>query len=277
MIRLIYSPHYNLGFFGIERGFHRFDTRKYGRAWRVIRRELGRGARRVRIRPWRPVRRRELLRVHSKEYLARLRNAETVAQIIEVPPLGRIPGFALDWTVLRPMRWAVAGTILGMRAAIEHGLAINLAGGFHHAQPSHGEGFSVYADAAIAIRIARDERLIPERARIAYIDLDAHHGNGVASIFRGDSRVFLFDMFNIRIYPCFGSKPEDRIDCPLPISDRTTESQYLGLLRERLPGFLDSISSREPVGLAIYNAGTDVFEDDPLGGLHVSADVHSGA
>ena len=61
-----------------------------------------------------------------------------------------------------------------------------------------------------------------------------------------------------------------RIDCDVGITNSITDSEYIGELRDRLPGFLDSVG-RSPIGLAIYNAGTDVFAGDPLGGLNISA------
>jgi histone deacetylase 11 len=195
-----------------------------------------------------------------------------VAGALEVPPVRYLPAPILDWCVLRPMRWATAGSILGMRAALDCGLAVNLGGGFHHARPSEGEGFCIYSDIGLAVDAARRESLIDENARIAYVDLDAHQGNGVSHVFREDRRVFMFDMYNCRIYPWYDVSARQRVDCDLPITSTTTEGEYLGLLCERLPGFLDSIGSRYPVRLGIYNAGTDVFDGDPLGDLAVSAE-----
>ena len=63
----------------------------------------------------------------------------------------------------------------------------------------------------------------------------------------------------------------ERIDCPVPLPLGCVEREYLGELRDRLPGFLDSAANRAPIALAIYNAGTDVYAGDPLGGLNVSA------
>jgi histone deacetylase 11 len=107
--------------------------------------------------------------------------------------------------------------------------------------------------------------------RLAYIDLDAHQGNGVCQHFRSDRRVFIYDAFNPDIYPAYDRIARERIDCPVPLPARCSGTDYLRLLRVTLPGFLDSIGRTARVGLAVYNAGTDVFEGDALGGLGLSA------
>ena len=271
MPRIVYSRNYNIGFYGLER-LHPFDSRKYGRAWRLLRDHFGSSLSRIHVRPKRGASRDELMLVHSSEYLSRLRDPKYVAGALEVPPIGRLPNWAVDWHVLRPMRWATRGTILAATNALEHGFAVNLSGGYHHAKPNHGEGFSIYADAAIAVAALRAQNLIADNSRIAYIDTDAHQGNGVCHTFMSDNRVFIFDIFNSRIYPMFDVDARKRVDCDVGITNSITDSQYMGELYDRLPGFLDSVG-RSPIGLAIYNAGTDVFAGDPLGGLNISAET----
>lgn len=269
MPRIVYSRRYNIGFYGLER-LHPFDSRKYGRAWKVIRRELGARAKQLLLPVDRPVSREELLQVHSRSYLDQLRDPAIVARVLELPVVSRLPGWLVDRHVLLPMRWASRGTILAAEAALQEGLAINLGGGFHHAKPDQGEGFCAYADAAIAIRSLRERNLLAETDRVVHIDTDAHQGNGVCTTFRNDSRVFLFDIFHASIYPAGDAVARQRIDCPIPISSHCTEIEYQCLFEEHLPGFLDSVS-RSQIGLAVYNAGTDVFAGDPLGRLNLSA------
>jgi len=196
-----------------------------------------------------------------------------VAGILELPPLAHAPGWLLDRAVLRPMRWATQGTVVAMREAFQSGFVANLGGGFHHARPDAGEGFCVYSDIGIGICQVRREGLLPEDSRIAYIDLDAHQGNGVCHVFRGDRRVFVFDMYNAEIYPFLDHEARERIDCDVRLQSGCTDDDYLGLLERHLPAFLDSISKSQPVGLAIYNAGTDIVSGDPLGQMRVSPDA----
>jgi histone deacetylase 11 len=269
MHRVVYSHHYNIGFYGLER-LHPFDSRKYGRAWRVLRQHFGSALRPMHVKPTRPANLDELLLVHTEKYLKQLRSPQYVAQALEVPVVRHLPAWVIDWHILRPMRWATRGTIVAAQEALQHGLAINLSGGYHHAKPDRGEGFSIYADAGIAVASLRDQKLIPEDSRILYIDTDAHQGNGVCHTFMNDQRVFIFDIFNCRIFPLFDVDARNRIDCEVGITSSCTDVEYMRALVTRLPGFLDSVC-KSHVSLAIYNAGTDVFASDPLGGLNISS------
>jgi histone deacetylase 11 len=121
----VYARRYNIGFFGIER-WHPFDSRKYGRAWKLLRERFGRELNRYWTKPPRPVSRADLLSVHTEAYLQRLRDPSFLANVLEVPQLRRLPGWAIDWFVLRPMRWATMGTIVAAREAMVHGLATSI-------------------------------------------------------------------------------------------------------------------------------------------------------
>lgn len=269
MYRIVYSRHYNIGFYGFER-LHPFDSRKYGRAWRQLRKHFGASLNRFHVRPQRTANREELLLVHSEAYLEQLRDSQYVASALEVPAVRRLPWWAIDYHILRPMRWATRGTIVAAEQALEHGFAVNLSGGYHHAKPDRGEGFSIYADAGIAVASLRKQRMISETDRIVCVDTDAHQGNGVCHTFMDDNRVFIFDIFNAYIYPCYDLKARKRIDCEVALTSDCTDANYMREVETRLPGFLDSICN-SPVGLAIYNAGTDVLAGDPLGCLSISA------
>jgi histone deacetylase 11 len=271
MPRIVYHRRYNLGFPGAQR-MHPFDLRKYARAWRVLRGELGPRLNELHLSVAAPVGDDPLRLVHTADYLASLRQSGVVAQAIEVPALRRAPWWLLERFVLEPMRWAAAGTILAGRAALIDGLVFNLGGGFHHARPDRGEGFSIYNDIAVMIAVLRHEGHLAADSRIACIDLDAHLGNGVAWCFWDDPRVFLFDMHNGSIYPVHDAPARERVDCLVPLAPGTGGAEYHRLLRERLPGFLDSICRTAPLALAVYNAGTDVLAGDPLGGLELSLD-----
>jgi histone deacetylase 11 len=270
MPRVVYSPHYNIGFCGLER-LHPFDSRKYGRAWRCLRRHFGAGLNQIAVRPSRPIRRDELLAVHEALYLDQLRQSKYVACALELPPLRHLPHWVIDRQVLRPMRWATMGTVIAAREALQHGFAVNLGGGYHHARPDCGEGFCIYSDIALAIHSLRNDRPLAADARIAYIDLDAHQGNGVCHSFMRDNSVFIFDIYNSTIYPCYDVRAQQRVDCDVRLTSACDEREYLNELQRMLPVFLDSITRSESIKCAIYNAGTDVFTDDPLGGLNLTA------
>src|SRR5262249_4313920 len=90
--------------------------------------------------------------------------------------------------------------------------------------------------------------------------------------FRDDRAVFIFDMYNSAIYPYYDVEARRRIDCDLRLPPACRGDEYLGVLRKYLPGFLDSVSRGESTPLGIYNAGTDVVQNDPLGAMALTAD-----
>jgi histone deacetylase 11 len=256
MIPLIYHPAHNITAFGLER-LHPFDSRKYGRIRDAL---IARGLRRAGdfTRP-RAVSRQDLLKLHTPEYLRSLKRPETVARILEVPIVRRLPGWAIDRWVLRPMRYATGGTLLACRLALERGVAINLGGGFHHAAADWGGGFCVYADAPLAAKVLHDEG---KATKVMVVDLDAHQGNGTAATFQGWPWASIFDVYERDNFPS-RKEPEDY---PLPVRSGLTGPEYLEIVDSTLPVALDAVRP----DLLIYNAGSDPFVDDPLAGFRLT-------
>jgi len=188
--------------------------------------------------------------VHTADYLRKIKtDSLSVAEqmVLEVPVS----------PALREAAWICAGgTTLAARLALARGIAVHLGGGFHHAFPDHGEGFCLINDVAIAIRTLMQEGLVQ---RAAVIDLDVHHGNGTAAIFRDDARVFTFSMHQERNYPA--EKPPSDLD--IGLDDGTRDDEYLTLLERHLAEIL---TSHRP-GLVLYLAGADPYRLDQLGGL----------
>ena len=151
---------------------------------------------------------------------------------------------------------AVGGTCEAAEAALREGVAVNLAGGTHHAFPGHGEGFCVFNDVAVAIRrLQHDGRI----AHAAVIDLDVHQGNGTHAIFAGDDSVYTFSMHGERNFPF--QKVPGRLDIELP--DGCDDARYLDELARALPLVLSESSP----DLVVYLAGADAHEGDRLGRL----------
>jgi len=239
-VKIVYSPRYNISFFGIEQ-FHPFDSKKYGRTWNVLQQQFGSKLSNHHLTVDRPVSNEELLLVHTPEYLASLRSPALLARILELPPLRFLPGWMSAWRVLRPMRWATRGSVIAAKAALKTGAAINLSGGYHHAKPNQGEGFCVFSDAALIVHQLRKEKLLKLDDAVAYVDLDAHHGNGVCHQFLADKRVSIFDMYNEDVYPGKEFEQHQRIDWNIPLPVGCPGAEYLAILRENLPRFLDSL------------------------------------
>jgi histone deacetylase 11 len=267
-MRIIYHPRYNPVTLGLQR-HHPFDLHKFKKVWDVLW-EFDRPLLlKLADRPTRPAEQSLLQLVHSPLYLQSLKNSTTVATALEVPQLAKLPNLLLDWALLKSFRFAVAGSVLAGRHALTHGVAINLAGGFHHACPDRGEGFCLYNDIAITIHKLRQENLLAPDAPILYIDLDAHHGNGVARCFLKDRSIKIFDAFNRAIYPTGDATAMSRVDHPIPLAPGTSDKAYLDALKENLPHFIDAHPAAK---FAIYNAGTDIVAGDSLGGMNVSLD-----
>jgi histone deacetylase 11 len=250
MIPLVYHPKYNITAFGLER-LHPFDGRKYQR----IRAELvARGLRRSAdfTRP-RAASRTDLLRLHTPDYLRSLHRSDVLAGVLEVPIVRRFPAWAVNWRILRPMRYAAGGTILACRLALERGIAINLGGGYHHASTDGGGGFCVYADVPLAAKILHDEEKI---GSLLVVDLDAHQGNGTASIFRNWPWARILDLYEEDVFPV----PKEPEDYPLAVGPGLTGQKYIGMVVDALVEALDGVRP----DLVVYNAGSDPFIHDPL-------------
>jgi acetoin utilization deacetylase AcuC-like enzyme len=168
-------------------------------------------------------------------------------------------GFPWSEALVERSYRAVGGTCEAARAALSHGVAMNLAGGTHHAFADHGEGFCVFNDVAVAIRMLQRDRLV---RRAAVIDLDVHQGNGTHAIFAGDDSVFTFSMHGGRNYPF--AKVPGSLDVEL--ADGTGDEEYLMRLEAALPRVL----SRAAPDVVVYLAGADPHAGDRLGRLALS-------
>lgn len=171
----------------------------------------------------------------------------------------RAIGFPMRPALVDRGRYIAQGTIDCARYAREYGVALNIAGGTHHAYADHGEGFCVFNDFAIAANFLLRNQ---EAERILIVDLDVHQGNGTARIFRDEPRVFTFSMHGERNYPL--RKEKSDLDIGLP--DKTEGDTYLKTLEATLPRL---IREHQP-DLVFYLSGVDVLESDRLGRLSLS-------
>lgn len=153
------------------------------------------------------------------------------------------------------------GTIAAARNALRDRIGLNIGGGFHHAFPGHGEGFCAIHDVAIAIRRLQKDGAI---RKATVVDCDAHHGNGTAGIFAGDSNVFTLSIHQWNNYP--SEKPPSSID--IHLEDGTGDDEYL----ERLRAAYDRALEEFRPDLLMYIAGADPFMEDQLGGLLLTLD-----
>lgn len=244
-MKVVYSAAYV-----IDIGTHVFPTRKYQLVHERLR---GAGLPLDFVEPA-PAAWSDLARVHTPDYLQKIRTGGFTA--------GELAQLEVPWSpgVVEGFRLMTGGTLLAARTAVaEQARAVcHVGGGFHHAFADHGEGFCLFNDVAVALRLLLDAGAI---RRAAVVDLDVHHGNGTARIFDAEPAVFTFSMHQEHNYPAF--KPRGSLDIGLP--DGTGDRQYL----ERLRPALDEVFAHDPQ-LVCYLAGADPFEDDQLGGLALS-------
>jgi histone deacetylase 11 len=261
-IPFVFHNCYDISLDGV-RSLHPFDFKKRSGVYAELEREL----RLSRSSIYTPERANDALLglVHEPSYIRALSNPALAAKVMGIPDLAFLPADTIEHGLLDPLRYAVGGTVLAATIAAEHRWAINLSGGFHHAKKGRAEGFCFFADTAIAIRALQ---LTNPAIRVLSVDLDAHQGNGVAELLGDDPQVCLFDVYNREIYPRYtGASSRIRYNFPVPSS--IDDAGYMALLRGELPAALDSF----PADLLIYNAGSDIFKDDRLGRMRISADA----
>jgi acetoin utilization deacetylase AcuC-like enzyme len=191
--------------------------------------------------------------VHTREYWDQLTSGT-------LPPTA-IRRMGLPWSeaLVRRSRASVQGTLTAARIAIQDGIAINLAGGTHHAFPDRGEGYCVLNDVAIAVRCLQRDGV---SGRVAILDCDVHQGNGTAAIFADDPNVFTFSIHGAKNYPLV--KVPGSLDIGLP--DGTRDEEYLRSLNTVVPRILTEFRP----ALVFYLAGVDPHERDRLGRLRLT-------
>jgi acetoin utilization deacetylase AcuC-like enzyme len=191
--------------------------------------------------------------VHDPSYVS------AVLEQRVTPEITRRIGFPVTQRVALRSQLSSAGTLMAARMALETGIAINSAGGSHHAHSDFGAGFCVFNDVAVASKVLLEEG---EVYSILVVDLDVHQGDGTARIFAGDTRCFTFSMH------CQVNFPVRKADSDLDIglAPKTADSGYLKALADTLPQLLARLSP----DLVFYNAGVDPHEADRLGKLCLS-------
>ncbi|RPD49664.1 histone deacetylase [Hymenobacter sediminis] len=199
----------------------------------------------------------DVLWVHAAEYYQRL----CTGQLTRAEE--RATGFPWSPELIARETTILGGTLECARRALQHGVALNIAGGTHHAFRNRGEGFCLLNDQAAAAAYLLSQPQLRVR-RVLIVDLDVHQGNGTASIFEHEPRVFTFSMHGARNYP----HRKERSDLDLALPDGTEDAAYLALLRETLPRLLEE---HQP-DFVFYLSGVDVLATDKLGHLALSRD-----
>ncbi|NDV17184.1 histone deacetylase [Muricauda sp. TY007] len=196
-----------------------------------------------------------ILAAHSAAYFEDLVNLELSKRE------ARKIGFPLSNELVQRERIIADGTIKGCEFALENGIAMNIAGGTHHAYSNRGEAFCMLNDQAIGARYLLSNQLAK---KVLIVDLDVHQGNGTAEIFQTDLSVFTFSMHGKGNYPF----KKESSDLDIPLEKGTTDKEYLSILKRTLPELLEQVQP----DFIFYLCGVDVLESDKLGTLSMTLD-----
>ena len=191
--------------------------------------------------------------VHTPEYFFDLLNI-TLSKKDE-----RKIGFPLNEQLIAREMLIADGSMKATHYALEHGIAMNIAGGTHHAFSNKGEGFCMLNDQAIATRYVQQQEAIN---KILIVDLDVHQGNGTAEIFKGDDSVFTFSMHGKTNYPFH----KEQSDLDIALENDTSDDEYLAILKKILPQL---IKEQQP-DFIFYQCGVDILKSDKLGKLSLT-------
>ncbi len=192
----------------------------------------------------------EILTTHTTEYWQKLKGLQLTRQE------ERRSGFPLSSQIVMREITINAGTIQAAEYALQYGIAMNIAGGTHHAYTNRAEGFCFLNDMAIAANFLLNNKIAEQ---ILIVDLDVHQGNGTAEIFRHEKRVFTFSMHGAKNYPLH----KEQSDLDVPLADHTDDATYLALLDQHLKMLIDSVRP----DFIFYQSGVDVLATDKLGRL----------
>jgi len=196
----------------------------------------------------------DLSRVHCPEYIRRMSDGSAGEQ-----EMRRI-GFPWSAQMVERSRRSSGATMLALESAIAgNTIAVNLAGGTHHAAFDRGGGYCVFNDSVVAARYVQAKSLAK---KVLVVDLDVHQGNGTAELCRDDPSIFTFSMHAEKNYPAI--KPASDLDVPL--RSQTGDAEYLDTLARYLPMAL----ARAEPDAVIYLAGADPYQGDRLGYLSLS-------
>lgn len=200
-----------------------------------------------------PVDEKWILLTHNQDYWKRLSSLTLTPQEI------RRTGFPLTEELVQREITIANGTLQCTLYARQYGVAMNMAGGTHHAFTDRGEGFCLLNDIAIAANYLLFEKLAH---KILVVDLDVHQGNGTAQIFKNEDRVFTFSMHGANNYPLI----KEHSDLDIGLKDYTRDDFYLSTLEINLRNLIQQV---EP-DFMFYQCGVDILDTDKLGRLSIT-------
>jgi acetoin utilization protein AcuC len=213
----------------------------------------------------------ELLRFHTPDYLAALRRAEAQQAVSDADRARfRIgaEGNPVYREVYRRPATSAGGVMLAARLTAQGGIVHCPGGGTHHGRPDRASGFCYLNDPVLGILHWLDQGL----RRIVYLDIDAHHGDGVQDAFHDDDRVLTISIHEAGRWPHTG-QVEDRaggMARNLPVPQGLNDSEHRVLLQQAV---LPLIRRFRPEAI-LLQSGADSLEEDPLARLSLSNNAY---
>ncbi len=207
-----------------------------------------------RFAPGLEARREDLIRVHAESYVDAFlegRLSEAEMRRIGFPQVPRLIERSLS---------SVGGTVAAAQVALQEGWAGVLAGGTHHAYRDFGSGFCVLNDIAVAAARLLEEGVVRQ---ILVVDLDVHQGDGTASIFAEEPRVFTFSAHGKNNFPF----RKQTSDLDVEFENGTGDEEYLEAVAVALPKAFACGPD-----FVFYQAGVDALGSDRLGKLCLTAE-----
>lgn len=194
-----------------------------------------------------------IVAVHDPEYYYDLLNMKIH------PREARKIGFPLNEMLVERERIIADGTLKCCNYALEYGIAMNIAGGTHHAYSNRGEAFCMLNDQAIGAKYLLDQGLAK---KILILDLDVHQGNGTAEIFQDQPAVFTCSVHGAKNYPF----KKESSDLDIGLNAGTGDIEYLQVLEQ----LLDHLFEEVKPDFVFYLCGVDILATDKLGTLALS-------
>ena len=191
------------------------------------------------------------LNVHDSGYFERFINLQLTLKE------QRLTGFVHDERLVIRELTIAEGTRKCVDFAIKEGVALNIAGGTHHAFTNRGEGFCMLNDQAIG---AAYYLSLHKKHKVLILDLDVHQGNGTAEIFSKSNQVFTFSMHGANNYPL----KKEVSSWDIHLADQIQSNEYLSLLADAL-----SKLSTMSFDFVFFQSGVDILASDKLGKLSV--------
>ena len=213
----------------------------------------------------------ELLQTfHTPEYISILKKTEASQKISEIDAktynIGSLSNPVFPEMYKRPAT-SVGSSLLAADLVADGGRAYSLGGGLHHGMAGYANGFCFLNDLAFAINRLRELGI----QRVAYIDLDAHHCDGVTAAFPEDENLFIVSAHEDKRWPFTGGVDENLVDrfLNIPLPSRCNDTEYLFIFEKLV---FPSLERFQPEALVIQG-GADALEDDPMSRLSLSNQV----